>query len=966
MTVKHETDNSVLLHLLNHTQTLAGVLDPDGAVVYANASPLAASGLTLDDVVGEKVWNCPWWTGDRRALIQSDCVSARAGITTFREIQFISLDGLHWIELNATPVLNDLGEVSYIVLEGRSIEERKQAELSLKASQKEYKSFFEDVDVAFSLLSETGYVKFNAAAVKMLGYSDEKSLLGLMPDKFSPAQQPDGRESFEKAAEMITHAFKKGTHHFEWTLLKSDGKPIDIDVITTPVSFAGKKLLHCFWRDLTEVKEQQAALMESELRYRSQFENSSDALVLFADGKFLDVNDAAVNLLGYDSRDQLLNITPDVVSSSVQPDGRASEIVMAEVLGICYAKGSHRFEWLYRKKNGELMLAEILTTHMVVGDTVMLYSVIRDITIIKRQQQALIDSELKYKSLFEGSADATLLYSDERFIDCNSAALMMLGYVSKQEMLRVHPAELSPLTQDDGMNSAEKVDEMVQIAFAKGSNRFEWKHKRKNGEVFPAEVLLTALSVADKQILHVVWRDITLMKKQQQTLQDLAHYDILTGLPNRALFVDRFDIAIAHARRNETQLAICFLDLDNFKPVNDDHGHAVGDEVLKQVAQRISITIRDEDTVSRQGGDEFTMLLGNLSSYQQCEKLIKRILAALAEPFIIGEHEHTISASCGITLYPADDKDVDTLVRHADHAMYDAKISGKNTLAFFDANTEQLSQEQKTFLGLISRAIENDEFVLFYQPKINMRTGKMFGSEALVRWQHPEEGLVPPYEFLPTVENTPVMIDLGNWVIEAALIQLEKWCKEGKKWVLSINISAYHFMQEGFHKDLKQALQRHPEVPAELFEIEILETIAFDNVAEVAELIHQCQTLGVNFALDDFGTGSSSLTYLKNFPAQWLKIDQTFVRDMLEDEEDYALIEGIISLANAFKRDVIAEGVETIEQGTALMALGCYNAQGYVIAKPMPAENIIDWENNYQPEEAWSDPANISLTKNET
>ena len=959
MTAKHVIDNTVLLHIFNHTQTLAGILAPDGSVIYANAPLLVAAGASLDDVADNNVWDFPCWTDKGKELLESDCASARAGVPTFREIQYTSLNEPHWIELNTTPVLNELAEVSYIVIEGRSIDDRKQAQLALKASQEEYKSFFDDVDVAFSLLSEAGYVKFNNAAVKMLGYSDEKTLLGLMPDKFSPAQQPDGRGSFEKAAEMITHAFKNGSHHFEWTLLKNDGEPIHLDVITTPVSFAGKKLLHCFWRDLTEIKEQQVALVDSEIRYRSQFENSADALLLFADKRIVDVNEAALSLLGYDSREEFLNLSPDMLSCPIQPDGRAADIVIADVLETCYRKGSHRFEWLYRKKNGASLLAEVLTTHMTVEGKVMLYSVIRDITALKGQQQLLIDSERKYKTLFEGSADATLLFSNGRFIDCNQAAIDMLGYANKQELLQLNPADLSPPTQEDGRESIDKVQEMIQIAFAEGSKRFEWLHTRKNGEVFPVEVLLTSLNVTDKQILHVVWRDITVMKKQQLELKGLAHYDILTGLPNRALFIDRFDIAIAHSKRKQTQLAVCFLDLDNFKPINDNYGHAAGDELLQQVAQRITVTIREEDTVSRQGGDEFTILLGDLGSFQECEKLIKRILNTLALPFIIGEHEHTISASCGITLYPADDKDVDTLIRHADHAMYEAKMSGKNTLAFFDANTEQLSQEQTAFLNLISQAVKNNEFVLFYQPKINMRTGKMFGAEALVRWQHPEEGLVPPYEFLPTVENTNVMIDLGNWVIETALRQLENWCKEGKNWVLSINISAYHFMQDSFYEDLKYALQRHSGAPAELFEIEILETIAFDDVAKVAELIRRCQALGVSFALDDFGTGYSSLTYLKNFPAQWLKIDQTFVRDMLEDEEDHALVEGIISLAKAFKRNVIAEGVESIEQGTALMTLGCYNAQGYEIAKPMPAENIIEWENNYQPDKAWSSHAYI-------
>jgi len=580
-------------------------------------------------------------------------------------------------------------------------------------------------------------------------------------------------------------------------------------------------------------------------------------------------------------------------------------------------------------------------------------------------EQALKDEKDRYHHLFEASADATLFIENRVFVACNDAAVRALGFSSKEELLRKHPRALSPDTQQDGRSSFEKANTLIDAAFEEGSVRFEWEYLRKDGSVFPVQALMTAVKYRGDELLHIVWHDITEMKKQKDLLVYLAHYDNLTGLPNRVLFADRFGLATAHAKRSETQLAVCFLDLDGFKPINDDYGHEIGDEVLKEVASRISKTIRDEDTVSRQGGDEFAMLLGNLKSAQQCEKLINRILSALAAPYIIDERELNVTASCGVTLYPADEKDIDTLLRHADQAMYDAKLLGRNTFTFFDANTEQLSQEHAAFLSLISTAIKRDEFLLFYQPKINMRTGKMFGLEALIRWDCPHEGIIPPYDFLPQIENTQVMIDVGCWVIEAALVQIEKWFKAGKNWVVSINIDAHHFMQKGFFKELKQSLESHPDVPPELLEIEILETVAFDDIEEVAVLIRQCQSLGVSFALDDFGTGYSSLTYLKKFPVQWLKIDRTFVRDMLEDEQDHALIEGVVSLAEAFKRDVIAEGVETVEHGEALIALGCYNAQGYGIAKPMPAENVVDWESSYKTDNSWTEHAKFSLIENE-
>jgi len=826
MTEGYEIEKEVLLELLNNAEAFVGIIDVSGVIIYANASSLAATGLKLTNVVGQKFWESPWWTGEEKDAIKADFFIACKGETTRREIRFNTLNGMEWAEFKTIPVLNDLAELQYVVVEGSSIEKRKQAETNLEATQLEYEHFFDDLDVAFLLLGNEGYVKCNAAAVKMLGYVSEEQVLGMNPSQLSPEKQPDGQESIKKASEMIALGYQKGSHRFDWSILKADGELLDIDATVTPVSYEGGIVLHCCWRDLTDT-----------------------------------------------------NI----------------------------------------------------------------------------QQKALELSEKRYKSLFEGTADATFLAEAGVFSDCNLAAVKMLGYNNKAELLGLHPAAFSPLTQDDGRNSLEKVNVMIKQAYAKGSNRFEWQHKRKNGEVFPAEVLLTAVSVGEKKVLHVVIRDITEAKKHQYALQQMAHYDSLTGLPNRVLFVDRFHLATARSKRTNTKLAVCFLDLDNFKPINDTFGHDIGDKLLIEVAGRINRSIRDEDTVSRQGGDEFTLLLGGLDSYQECEQLINRMLHSLCEPYIIENQVHSISASCGITLYPSDDGDIDTLVRHADQAMYQAKLQGKNTFAFFDTETEQSSQQHMAFLARVSKAVSLGELVLFYQPKVNILTGKMFGIEALIRWQHPKDGLLSPDTFLPKIENTEVIIEVGKWVIEQALLQIEEWSRQGKNWVVSINIDAYHFMQTGFVEDLQQALARYPTIEKGLLEIEILETVAFSDLIEVADIITQCQSMGVSFALDDFGTGYSSLAYLKGLPVEWLKIDRSFVRDMLEDAEDLALIEGVILLAKAFKRNIIAEGVETSEQAVALLKLGCHNVQGYGFAKPMPVNNIIEWEANFKLDEELTD-----------
>ncbi|ORU94585.1 MAG: hypothetical protein A6F70_09315 [Cycloclasticus sp. symbiont of Bathymodiolus heckerae] len=578
------------------------------------------------------------------------------------------------------------------------------------------------------------------------------------------------------------------------------------------------------------------------------------------------------------------------------------------------------------------------------------------IAFIIEQETFLRNKANTYQLLFEKSTDPMLIMEHGQFIDCNEAAVQMMGYSSQEELLNTKGSDLSPGLQPDGRESVGKAREAIATTYSEGSNRFEWNYCRKGGQPFPVEVIMTAIMDGDREVLHFIWRDIAELKKQQVALKELAHYDNLTGLPNRVLFADHFELAVAQRKRSKKHLVVCFVDIDNFKPVNDGFGHDVGDKLLIQIANRMTASVRDEDTVSRAGGDEFTLLLGGLESYLECEQLVQRILNKLSEPYIIGEHEfNAITASIGISIYPNDgsDVDIDSLVRHADHAMYDAKESGKNRYSFFDADTARSSQEHQLFLTQVSKAITSNEFVLYYQPKINMRTGKMFGAEALIRWEHPTEGLLPPLSFLPKIEHTAAIIDIGHWVLDQALIQIEKWVKEDKSWVVSINIDAYHFTQAGFIDELKRALALHPAAPPELLEIEILETVAFDDLKRVATLIHDCQTLGVSFSLDDFGTGYSSLAYLKALPVERLKIDRSFVRDMLEDEQDLALIEGIISLSKAFKREVIAEGVESTEHGIELMKLGCENAQGYAIAKPMPAKEILSWEEKNQPNTTW-------------
>lgn len=436
-------------------------------------------------------------------------------------------------------------------------------------------------------------------------------------------------------------------------------------------------------------------------------------------------------------------------------------------------------------------------------------------------------------------------------------------------------------------------------------------------------------------------------------LKSIAHYDALTHLPNRTLLADRLRQSIFQKKRNGRSIAVAFLDLDGFKEVNDTYGHDAGDELLIHIANNMKETLREVDTLARIGGDEFVVLLDDLVNPKECEYLLQGLLETVVKPFFLGTNKVQISASMGVTIYPQDGVDAEQLLRHSDQAMYRAKQSGKNCFHLFDVEQDVAVKTQHAEIENIQAALNNNEFVLFYQPKVNMQTGEVIGAEALIRWQHPQRGLLFPLDFLPVIEDSPLSINIGEWVISTALEQMESWRLAGLDIPVSVNVGALQLQQTNFLKRLENILSQYPNTQPHHLGLEILETSALGDVSQVSTLIDACQSLDIDFALDDFGTGYSSLTYLRRLPATLLKIDQSFVRDMLDDADDLAIIEGIISLASAFGREVIAEGVETVAHGEKLLSLGCKLAQGYGIARPMPAEDIPQWVKSWQPDPVW-------------
>jgi diguanylate cyclase (GGDEF)-like protein len=435
-------------------------------------------------------------------------------------------------------------------------------------------------------------------------------------------------------------------------------------------------------------------------------------------------------------------------------------------------------------------------------------------------------------------------------------------------------------------------------------------------------------------------RDITEQKQVEEKIRHMAHHDALTGLPNRVLLHDRVGQAIAQAQRNREVLAMLFIDLDRFKTVNDSLGHHVGDLLLKTVGQRLETCTRGSDTIARIGGDEFVVLLGDLDQPEDARHVAQKVLDALSEPVTIDTHELKVTPSIGICAYPHDGADVETLMRNADTAMYHAKQMGRNNYQFFTQVMNDAAQERLLLENDLRHAVERGEFTLHYQPQLDLKTGRIIGFEALVRWLHPQRGMVGPSQFVPAAEETGLIGQIGEWVLREACAQARAWHRAGHSELqVSVNCSAQQFQRESFVEMVGDVL-RATGLPAERLDLEITESVIIQHSEAVIARFQALDDMGVRISIDDFGTGYSSLSYLKRFAIHQLKIDQSFVRDISSDPDDAAIVSAIIAIAHSLGLQVVAEGLEAPEQLAFLRSLGCDVAQGYYFSKPVPAEEF--------------------------
>jgi diguanylate cyclase (GGDEF)-like protein/PAS domain S-box-containing protein len=722
-----------------------------------------------------------------------------------------------------------------------------------------------------------------------------------------------------------------------------------VDPVPLPKS-TSKEVAEVF-SALQDFERAREALQVSEARWRFALEGAGDGVWEYHFDTGVNVVSARIReMVGLPPMDGGQPAPLPGWAQRLTPATRAATLEALQTL-LHEGCNSYRVEQQVRCENGShkwLLARGMVMSRTPTGGPLRMIGTSSDITARKLAEQKLQLAASVFSHAREG-----IMITDPQgvIIEVNDTFTQLTGHAHDDAIGQ------TPRLLQSGKQSADFYASMWAELTAIGHWTGEIWNRHQSGELFAVMQTISAVRDAQGVLQNYVslFTDITPMKAHQQQLEYIAHYDLLTHLPNRVLLADRLQQAMVQSQRRHLSLAVAYLDLDGFKAVNDMHGHHVGDELLVTLSKRMKEALREGDTLARMGGDEFVVVLVDLAQPSDCEPVLQRLLHAASAPVAqVAGAPLQVSASIGVALFPQDDADADLLLRHADQAMYLAKQAGKNRYHVFDVQADTAIKSQREGVDQIQRALTQNEFVLHYQPKVNMVTDEVVGAEALIRWQHPDRGLLAPGLFLPTIENHALAVDMGEWVIHTALAQMAVWHAQGLRVRVSVNIGARQLQQPDFVKRLGAQLACFPTVPPACLELEILETSALADIAEVSATLRACMDMGVQFALDDFGTGYSSLTYLRHLPASVLKIDQSFVRDMLVDPDDLAIVSGVIGLAANFGRQVIAEGVETRQHGLQLKAMGCEVAQGYGIARPMPAHALPGWVANRSAANAWA------------
>jgi diguanylate cyclase (GGDEF)-like protein/PAS domain S-box-containing protein len=796
---------------------------------------------------------------------------------------------------------------------------------SIRESERFYQHVIEStVDGFFLVDTEQRFTEVNDRMCELFGYAREE-WLGRMPIDFVTAAS---------RAELLAQIDRiAATDHRRYQLVgqRKDGGTFPVLLNTTTHRNRRGEVVGAFGfaTDLTPIVEAQRAVAESERELRTILDNLQDTYYRTdQEGRILRLSPSAERLLGYAPEELVGRHMSDLYAMPGERDAFLSALRANG--GTVSGQETH-----LRHRDGRDIWV-LTNAHFVRNDAGAVIGVegtTRDITERRRAEEQI---RLAAK-VYENSSEGVLVTDAEnRIVSVNPAFSLITGYEA-HEVIGRKPSLLS-----SGRHDAEFYAAMWRSLERDGRWRGEIWNRRKSGETFPEWLSIASVRDAEGRLTHHValFSDITDRKQAEERIDFLAHHDPLTELPNRLLFKDRFERAMAHGLRADTRTALLFVDLDRFKAVNDSLGHLVGDTLLRDAAQRLQACVRETDTVCRQGGDEFLVALTDVREDEAVARVAEKVLAALAQSFKIEAHEVMISSSIGIAIGPNDGKDFETLLRKADLAMYHAKDAGRNTFRFYDERMNTDSHERMDLRQRIHRGLDRDEFLLHYQPLVDLASGRIVGAEALVRWLCPERGLIAPAHFIPIAEESGLIVPLGEWVLHEACRELKTWHALGHSHLsMAVNLSAIQFRRGGLEDSLRAALAVTG-IPASALELELTESILLHEADQALAVIQRLKGMGVRLAIDDFGTGYSSLAYLKRLAVDKLKIDQSFVRDMAHDADDAAIVRAVIQMAKSLNLAVLAEGVETALVADSLRALNCDMVQGFHFGRPVTAEEF--------------------------
>ncbi len=803
--------------------------------------------------------------------------------------------------------------------------ERRAAQKALSESELRFRALTESAPDAILTVDAVGTLLFaNRAAERLFGYS-VAALIGQPVTSLIPDYRPSRRENGSREAP-------------EWlTTLGQDagGRRLSLEISFGELVREGKRLTTVFARDREERTGAEAALRESEGLFRRAAMLSADLIheCERPTGRMTWFGDVD-RILGYGPGE--FPRTFEAWEKAIHPEDRPR---VASTVARHFETGEPFFEeYRVQRRDGKVLdwhhSAALVPS--ADGQPARCIGALTDISSRRQIEEALKNSERRYRALFERNLAGVYRSTIEgRILDCNESFARIFGYASREEVL-------GKTAWDFYVKREDREAAVARLLERQSLSNYELCLRRKDSSlvwVLQNENLIEG-SDGSLSVIEGTTIDISERKRAEEQVKHLAFHDPLTNLPNRLLFNDRLTLAVAQAHRHNQRLAVLFLDLDRFKVINDSLGHSVGDELLRQVAERIQEHVREGDTVARLGGDEFTLLVPGITADEDAAKIARKICDAIHDPFWIDGRELFVTTSLGVSVYPSDGHDAESLVRNADSAMYRAKEQGRDNYQLYTPAMNARAIERLSLESRLRQAVANEELELHFQPFIDLKTAELLGAEALLRWKHPDLGLIPPAEFIPIAELSGLIVPIGQWVLRTACAEARRWHEKGFAGLtVSVNLSSRQFQQADLVSQVTHALEETG-LEADKLDLEITESNAMQNAEHSINTLWGLKKQGVRISMDDFGTGYSSLNYLKRFPIDRIKLDQSFVRDLPADKDDAAIAMAVIAMGRSLELLVIAEGVETEEALAFLKGHECDQLQGFLLSRPLPAEDF--------------------------